>query len=299
MKVKIKILFLCLCGIISAQTTIWNGTADVSWYNDRDTMLYISTAEQLAGLAELVNDKNKFENKTIKLVSDIWLNDTSGWQSWDKFSPTNEWTPIGKLRAWLPAARYFSGTFDGNGKAVYGMYINYTITPVFVMESQGLFGMIYDAKITNLMVSNFYISSRNAYTGSIAGFGGESVISECSMKGKIDGNLAVGGVCGGSKFYGAYAFQYYCKNLLISDNLVFVDVSSKQFGGGISGIISNSQVSKNKFAGKISGRRKPGILVGKAQGQSFVIYNDFSSKDDMEIVGKVRRRVTVNNNNKI
>ena len=35
--------------------TIWNGTADTSWYNETSTEFEISTAEQLAGLAELVH----------------------------------------------------------------------------------------------------------------------------------------------------------------------------------------------------------------------------------------------------
>lgn len=37
----------------------WDGTADISWYTDHetDTEYRFTTAEQLAGLAQLVNDK--------------------------------------------------------------------------------------------------------------------------------------------------------------------------------------------------------------------------------------------------
>ena len=38
----------------------WDGTADTSWYNDTDTEFVITTAEQLAGLAELVDNGNTF-----------------------------------------------------------------------------------------------------------------------------------------------------------------------------------------------------------------------------------------------
>jgi hypothetical protein len=59
---------------------IWNGTADTSWYDNNPTAqeYTLTTAEELAGLAELVNNKtHDFTNKTIKLGADIVLNDTS------------------------------------------------------------------------------------------------------------------------------------------------------------------------------------------------------------------------------
>ena len=65
----------------------WDGSADTSWYTDHktDTEYHFTTAEQLAGLAQLVNDKTasvSFEGKTIYLDNDL---DLSGCQ----------WTPIG------------------------------------------------------------------------------------------------------------------------------------------------------------------------------------------------------------
>ena len=33
----------------------WDGTADTSWYDENETEYHIFTAEQLAGLAQLVN----------------------------------------------------------------------------------------------------------------------------------------------------------------------------------------------------------------------------------------------------
>ena len=40
---------------VSAQT-IWDGTADVTWYDASQTSFDISTPEQLAGVAQLVNN---------------------------------------------------------------------------------------------------------------------------------------------------------------------------------------------------------------------------------------------------
>lgn len=51
----------------------WDGTSDVSWYNDTDTEFRLTTAEQLAGLAEIVNGGNTMAGKTIYLDADLDL----------------------------------------------------------------------------------------------------------------------------------------------------------------------------------------------------------------------------------
>ncbi len=69
MKKKILSLLLALCLVMAlvpmtafAEGTSvdnWDGTADTSWYTSAPdaSEYHISTAEQLAGLAQLVNDK--------------------------------------------------------------------------------------------------------------------------------------------------------------------------------------------------------------------------------------------------
>ena len=47
---------------------------DLSWYNGTDTEFTITTARQLAGVAELVNSNTAdFDGKTIRLGADISL----------------------------------------------------------------------------------------------------------------------------------------------------------------------------------------------------------------------------------
>ena len=80
----------------------WDGTADTSWYTDHktDTEYHFTTAEQLAGLAQLVNNKTasvSFKGKTIYLDNDL---DLSG----------SQWTPIGDGSN---QGRFFAGTFNG------------------------------------------------------------------------------------------------------------------------------------------------------------------------------------------
>lgn len=114
----------------------WDGTDNTSWYTDAeedagtaDKPYEISTAEQLAGLAQLVNGGTNFSGKTIKLTADIDLGNRA-------------WTPIGD-DGWI-----FGGTFDGQGHTIVGLYINNS------SQNQGLFGYVdRSAIVQNLIVT--------------------------------------------------------------------------------------------------------------------------------------------------
>ena len=80
-KLLLSLLFAFVTLTCLQAQTIWDGTAGTSWYNETSTEFEISTAEQLAGLAELVNNGNDFSGKTILLTADIVLNDTSDWEN--------------------------------------------------------------------------------------------------------------------------------------------------------------------------------------------------------------------------
>ena len=103
--------------------------ADTSWYGAGVAEEYnITTADQLAGLSELVNDSGvSFEGKTLNLTASL---DLSG----------GEWIPIGH------GDNYFRGTFNGNNHTINGL----TITSVY--PSTGLFGNLYGT-VSNLIVS--------------------------------------------------------------------------------------------------------------------------------------------------
>ena len=102
----------------------WLGGIDTSWYDPTATEVTIGNAEQLAGLAAIVNGTAKspitrldttatedtlsdtFAGKTIKLASNIDLNNIG-------------WSPIGADRS-----NSFKGIFDGQGYTVSNIRIN-------------------------------------------------------------------------------------------------------------------------------------------------------------------------------
>ncbi len=109
----------------------WDGTSDTSWYNDTDTEFSLSTAEQLAGFAELVNAGNTFGGKTVKLTADINLGGKT-------------WTPIAS----------FAGNFVGNNCTISNFHMDAT------EKSSGFFGTIAasngleDVKVKDLVLSD-------------------------------------------------------------------------------------------------------------------------------------------------
>lgn len=183
--------------------TVWDGTVDIGWYigHEKDTKFEISTAAQLAGLAQLVNGTAKdsdnktiaavtFSGKTIILTEDINLNTD------DVPASGNEWTPVGN------SDNSFNGIFDGDGHTVGGLYVPDTT------ECPGLFGMGGDdAVIRNLIVVGTICAGESAGDACV-GVGGICAASygkvqNCGFYGTIKADdsvyneLFVGGIAGG------------------------------------------------------------------------------------------------------
>ncbi|MBP3371871.1 MAG: hypothetical protein J6L88_05025, partial [Clostridia bacterium] len=133
---------------------IWDGTADTSWYNDTDTEFVIMTAEQLAGFAELVDGGNNFAGKTVKLGQNIDLSNIV-------------FEPIGSYRKDTP----FKGTFDGQNYTIFNMSQNtWALNNGYSYGDLGLglFGLVEDATVKNLVMDNASISGESAICGTVA-----------------------------------------------------------------------------------------------------------------------------------
>jgi len=124
---------------------IWDGSFDISWYNASATLFAISTAEQLAGVVQLVKSGTTFYNQTIMLQNNIRLNGKININ--EEYNVTNEeklklWEGIGLSE---PDKRTFRGTFDGHGFYVSGVYGN------------SFFNYCASAVVRNLGIVNSYV----------------------------------------------------------------------------------------------------------------------------------------------
>ena len=189
------LLILALCftllptaAFAADSTAAWDGTADTSWYTDHktDTEYHFTTAEQLAGLAQLVNDKTasvSFEGKTICLDNDL---DLSG----------SQWTPIGDGSN---HERFFAGTFDGQHHKIMNLYHHYTGDE---LVRNGLFGVVSDGgTLKNLLVIDADIASNDGslLAGILADWVNGGTVENCYTSGKIENNVGdkmVGGLIG-------------------------------------------------------------------------------------------------------
>lgn len=189
------LLILALCftllptaAFAADSTDAWGDTADTSWYTDHeaDTEYRITTAEQLAGLAQLVNNKTasvSFEGKTIYLDNDL---DLSGYQ----------WTPIGNGSNF---GRYFAGTFDGQYHKIMNLLHHSTGDELI---RNGLFGVVSDGgTLKNLLVIDADIASNDGslLAGILADWVDGGTVENCYTSGKIENNVGdkmVGGLIG-------------------------------------------------------------------------------------------------------
>ena len=104
----------------SSSPSVWDGTIDISWYNETDTEFILTTAEQLAGLAAIVNNKpsnsnagavtgidpdipaDDFLGKTIRLAADLDLGGIEITPAAINADATVFTHPVWEGRQWMP-----------------------------------------------------------------------------------------------------------------------------------------------------------------------------------------------------
>lgn len=186
--VKIRLALLALAALVWITVPVsaraegetvdtWDGTAVAftKGSGTKEDPWRIENAEQLAYLAQQVNNGTNYRGKHFLLVSDLDLS-------------VKEWTPIGTY------SNSFWGGFDGGGHTITGM----TITG---KENKyvGLFGACYNFTAPSSYIKSVTVKRANisghSFVGAIAGAGAN--ISDCySIENTIYASRCVGGVCG-------------------------------------------------------------------------------------------------------
>ena len=155
------------------------GYGCVTPQTDEDGNYVITNTAELYGFAKLVNEGQTDANAV--LGCDITVNqgvlDASGDLSDGAFIT---WTPIGSSHT-TP----YSGTFDGRGHSINGLYFCQDRTqPLQGKLYLGLFGMLENATVKNVMVADSYFNAGADYSsvGGIAAQAGGSTISCCETR---------------------------------------------------------------------------------------------------------------------
>ena len=188
------LLILALCftllptAAFAEETSVdnWDGSADTSWYTSAPdaSEYHISTAEQLAGLAQLVNadpGTTNFAGKTFYLDNDI---DLSG----------HEWISIGTVLGGDYPEYSFCGVFDGQGHVISNLYSHESYIEgadeSHNLLRNALFGSVYNGEVKNLGVADaeIWIDPKDdsaAGKGILVDWMGKSKITNCWTSGSI------------------------------------------------------------------------------------------------------------------
>lgn len=160
--------------------TDWTDYADTSWYDASLNDFEIDNAEGFAGLSVLVANGEDFENKSIRLTSNLDLGE-------------HLWQPIG-----LNIENSFKGELDGQDHVISNLYINMP-TSDFV----GLFGSVLSASFKNLIIEKARVYGQSTVGALVANLSTDSHIDNCHVvegyvlcDGGWDGGIG-GGLVGG------------------------------------------------------------------------------------------------------
>ena len=241
------------------------GYGCVTPQTDEDGNYVITNTAELYGFAKLVNEGQTDANAV--LGCDITVNqgvlDASGDLSDGAFIT---WTPIGSSHT-TP----YSGTFDGRGHSINGLYSCQDRTqPLQGKLYIGLFGLLENATVENVTVADSYFNAGAdySYAGGIAAQAGNSTISccetrvnvyamvsggitaeahsseivNCSSVGTIDSFTRAGGIA-------AIAMESTIKNCFYA-GAVTTSLQGRAIPIAASETISNCYYDKNQFPGQ-------------------------------------------------
>jgi hypothetical protein len=192
---------------------------------------------QVATAAQLDKVRNYLDGHFV-LVSDIDLGGAGG-----AFANAGAgWEPIGGDTLGDP----FTGTFDGGGHLIRGLYINRPD-----VDHAGLFGTIDDAEIRNVGLIDVDVTGYYA-TGALVGYQVGGVVSTSFVTGTVKGE-SVGGLVGISEGGGVIENSYSRAKVT---SLVVGG------GGGLVGVLYMSDLGSSYASGSLGGPGLNGALVG-------------------------------------
>ncbi len=215
----------------------------------------ISTLADLAALRDAVNDGNNQNGTYFKMTANI-----------DLVSAETPWTAIGN----------FTGTFDGAGYKISGLYLNAdNLGPAD--QGLGLFTMVGEGGTVENLTVEGVIDGTNAGVGigGIVGKNNGGIISNCTsivdITGSVDSN--VGGIVGSSE---SGTIENCCNTGSIN-----VTGSVDSNVGGIVGLagnpngrvtvtVENCENTGNVYVTAVKSKGLIGGIVGRANGSSKV-----------------------------
>ena len=212
------------------------GYGCVTPQTDEDGNYVITNTAELYGFAKLVNEGQTDANAV--LGCDITVNqgvlDASGDLSDGAFIT---WTPIGSSHT-TP----YSGTFDGRGHSINGLYSCQDRTqPLQGKLYVGLFGLLENATVENVTVADSYFNAGAdySYAGGIAAQAGNSTISCCETRVNVYAMVS-----------GGITAEAHSSEIVNCSSVGTIDSFTR--AGGIAAIAMESTIKNCFYAGAVT-----------------------------------------------
>jgi len=280
-KLKFTIIAVLLCCVAlvllyksitaEAVSPLWNGAVASAFAGGTGTETdpyLISDGAQLAYFSQRVNSGITYAGQYIKLTQDILLNEMNQDGTFVSGNP-KMFTSIGKSN------KSFQGHFDGDGKAIIGLYINkdgwnHSWIGLFgyaaggseiknVSVSGSVKGGIYTGAVagyTNGVIAgcavNAKVTAVQSHNGGITGYADTgSTITNCTVSSTVQGRHYAGGIAG------------YTDGVITGCAVNTSVNASENYGGGIAGYGAvNSEISGCTVSGTVEGRNYAGGVAG-------------------------------------
>ena len=148
----------------------------------------ISNAGQLYWFADKVDNENAtYGSVNVVLTADVTVNEGTVTAS---STGMRDWNPIGWFGSTLDDRAAFSGTFDGNGKSISGLYFNNEdINGVSLFAITGETALVKNVTVTNSYFCGYYNNS--AVVAINLG-----TVSSCFNEATLKGDSRTGGIVG-------------------------------------------------------------------------------------------------------
>jgi uncharacterized repeat protein (TIGR02543 family) len=314
---------------------IENTTADYDlslFDNEFASTFKIKTKQQLRGFAMAVNGVYDFSQvlinsgaqpttirtpmdftgKTVTLENDIMLNDTTDWQLWGKNVYAEPWLPIGTVLSdkYGFSAHPFTGTFDGKGHTISGLYVELNMLPSAMSGTWGLFGELGNGSIVkNLGITASVINGQSyedgtfrpagynkqhlSLPGLLAGKAENAIINQCFVQGKIivaENNY--------TRYAGGMIAQVTGLNSTLTNCYAIVDIEGDDtyycglIGNNNGGTITNCYSAGSTYWGLAGGDSSYGSTTQSYYNQDSVVQPYGNYKGSGKTTSEMKQKAT-------
>jgi len=248
-KAILKFGIIMILGVVLASAAMSAGVlADAPTDSEYSDILNNTTGDGSSSNPHVVTTLDELQavqgdlSSHYVLGNNIDASETETWNSGAGFTPiVNDTDP-------------FSGSFDGQGYSVDGLYINRPNT-----DYVGLFGKVSSSDIKNIGVTNLDMQGGDTFVGGLVGLSeGGARITNSYSSGNLSGEMSVGGLVG------------VAINGTITKSYSHSNVSGHR-AGGLVGSTENGTIEKSYSTGEVSGNQSVGGIIGAIEEAGTVV----------------------------